>query len=304
MAEISSSIRVDDHKIITNDDTLLHTTLYCPPTPNDRVVVIASALGVQQTYYRPYACYLAQQGFAVLTLDYRGIGASKQDNSLRGNTATLRDWGAQDLQASLHWVRNQYPANKIFVIGHSIGGSLLGLADDIDYVDGLLGVAAQTAYWGYWPAIMRPPIFLMWHLFIPVSSHLAGYFPSGLFGMGDPVPRDVGLEWAAIGRTQDHLKGIIPPSDNHFNDLRAPLALLSFTDDRFAPKTPVDHLEKQYPNGELTLREHIHPSDVGAKKIGHMGFFREAFRETLWQQSAAWLLDPQQKQADAQAITT
>ena len=28
---------------------------------------------------------------------------------------------------------------------------------------------------------------------------------------------------------------------------------------------------------------------AGAKKIGHFGFFRAEFRDTLWPQAAAWL---------------
>jgi predicted alpha/beta hydrolase len=34
---------------------------------------------------------------------------------------------------------------------------------------------------------------------------------------------------------------------------------------------------------------HVIPREVGAPAIGHFGFFRERFRDTLWRESAGWL---------------
>jgi predicted alpha/beta hydrolase len=36
--------------------------------------------------------------------------------------------------------------------------------------------------------------------------------------------------------------------------------------------------------------ERIAPADVQASRIGHFGFFREQFRDTLWQRAAQLLL--------------
>jgi predicted alpha/beta hydrolase len=33
----------------------------------------------------------------------------------------------------------------------------------------------------------------------------------------------------------------------------------------------------------------IAPKQPGAAKIGHFGFFRPEFRETIWKESASWL---------------
>lgn len=33
----------------------------------------------------------------------------------------------------------------------------------------------------------------------------------------------------------------------------------------------------------------ISPNDIGAKKIGHMGFFRAEHRDALWRGAAEWL---------------
>src|SRR5205085_2260478 len=33
----------------------------------------------------------------------------------------------------------------------------------------------------------------------------------------------------------------------------------------------------------------VAPADVAARRIGHFGFFRDAFRPTLWARTAGWL---------------
>ena len=41
-------------------------------------VVVAGAMGVQQSYYQAFARWLAEQGYGVTTFDYRGHGLSLQ----------------------------------------------------------------------------------------------------------------------------------------------------------------------------------------------------------------------------------
>jgi predicted alpha/beta hydrolase len=44
--------------------------------------MIVPAMGVGQTYYAPFARWLAREGYLAVTFDFRGIGAS-QHGSLR-----------------------------------------------------------------------------------------------------------------------------------------------------------------------------------------------------------------------------
>ena len=41
--------------------------------------------------------------------------------------------------------------------------------------------------------------------------------------------------------------------------------------------------------GTVAERIDIRPESVGAKKIGHFGFFRPEHRDTLWCEAADWL---------------
>ncbi len=67
------------------------------------------------------ADYLAQQGFAVLRLDDRGVGASSGDFS----QATSEDF-VSDISAAVDYLqqRKDIPADKIGLIGHSEGGMI------------------------------------------------------------------------------------------------------------------------------------------------------------------------------------
>jgi predicted alpha/beta hydrolase len=44
-----------------------------------------------------------------------------------------------------------------------------------------------------------------------------------------------------------------------------------------------------YPAAPSELKR-VTPAEVGAARIGHFGFFREQFRDTLWREAADWLL--------------
>jgi predicted alpha/beta hydrolase len=87
------------------------------------VVLIPGAMGVRQDYYFAFAQYLAQQGYAALTFDYRGVGFSAPP-SLRGFRATATDWAEKDYNAALHAAKSWLPDQPLLVAGHSLGGRL------------------------------------------------------------------------------------------------------------------------------------------------------------------------------------
>jgi len=68
----------------------------------------------------------------------------------------------------------------------------------------------------------------------------------------------------------------------------APLRAYAIADDPFAPQAAVWALLDLYPSSPSEIRT-VHPREVGAGAIGHFGFFRERFRDTLWREAADWL---------------
>jgi predicted alpha/beta hydrolase len=117
------------------------------PRPDARpVVVINSATSVRCRYYARFAAFLFGHGFDVITYDYRGIGESRPA-PLRGFAAGWVDWGHLDCDAVLRFADAASPGRPVYVVAHSIGGFVLGLAGSNYLVRRVFTVGAQYAYW-------------------------------------------------------------------------------------------------------------------------------------------------------------
>ena len=275
------------------DGMMLAATRYdpSPSTAVGRVVLIAGATGVKRTFYDRFARDLAERGFAVLTLDYRGIGDSRP-RSLRGFSARMRDWGEKDLVAAVEWIGATYPGHPFLIVGHSAGGQLVGLMPNSARAAGLLAVAAQSGYWRFWAVPRRYLMAVFWNVLVPVSTAIAGYFPSKIFGIGQDLPAGVAREWGRWCRHPDYMTNEDgTPLRPYFGDFRSPILALSFSDDgAFAPRPAVDALLRFYTAAPVT-HHHIDPRSIGQRRLGHWGFFRESGR-SLWDATAAWLANP------------
>jgi predicted alpha/beta hydrolase len=251
-------------------------------------VVISSAMGVARRYYRAFASYLATQGMTVVTYDYRGIGESAPPR-LRGFSARARDWGQLDLSGVLAWVHDQNPASKTAVVGHSIGGQLLGLAPNAELIDRAVLVAAQAGSVRHWPGWSRVGLAALWYGAVPALSLLSGKLPMSWFGLGENVPAGVAREWAAWGRSADYLFDARHEIDlTGYDRLAIPLRAYSFADDRYAPKPAVEALLRRYPAARI---EHHHRQSGAphARAVGHFGFFRANVVPELWKETADFL---------------
>ena len=169
-------------------------------------LVVAGATGVQHRFYDAFARHVAAGpgGPDVLTFDYRGVGGSRPD-TLKGFRATMRQWGELDLDAALRWTLREREPDRLLLVGHSVGGQLLGHASAGDEVAAAWLVGSQSGHWRHWPLAGRAGIFALWHLLIPGLSRTLGHFPSHWFGLGEPLPSGVAREWARWGRHRDYL---------------------------------------------------------------------------------------------------
>ncbi|MEO8608494.1 MAG: alpha/beta fold hydrolase [Chloroflexota bacterium] len=283
----TGQISTTDLTIPASDGFELAATLFEPAQDNGRLVLINSAMAVKRGYYRKYAAFLAEHGFTTITYDYRGIGGSRPA-SLRGFKAYLWQWGAQDLDGLIAWIEVRYPSYKLLVVSHSVGGQIIGLTARNTRVAGMFGVAVQSAYWRLWSGFWRWRTFFIWYALIPVLARLLGYIP-GKLGIGEDLPAGVALDWAHGGRCPKYILDLYCGTQHdHFVAFAAPFVDYSFSDDHYAPYETVKSLLTFYPNAVKT-HKHLQPSDIGTQSIGHFGFFRDKFANTLWAESAAWL---------------
>jgi predicted alpha/beta hydrolase len=249
-------------------------------------VVISSATGVLRRYYRPFAEYLTSLGFDALTFDYRGIGESRP-KSLRALEATLTDWGRNDIEGVIRHLSVGSTRRPILLVGHSVGGQALGLVPSVAEIRAAVLITTQSAYWRHWSGLSRMRMWTLWHLLVPAITGLLGYFPAKSMKLCEDLPAGAALEWAYWGRHRDYLLRV-PGRSETYGGLNLPILALSFTDDHYAPKASVTDFLSRFASADL---EHLNldPTDIGATEIGHFGFFRERFRETLWPVVGSWL---------------
>ena len=252
------------------------------PARAERVVLIAPATGVRRRLYRPFAEFLAAEGFGVVTWDWRGTGDSRP-NGLRGFAGTMRDWGERDLAGVIDWAAARYASARLMALGHSYGGQAIGLAPNRERVRALVTVGAQSGYWGYWPGPRKYMYGALWYVAVPIATRVAGYFPARFFRLGEDLPRGVALQWARWCRTPSYLGDW-----SGHRSFTAPILAIGFMDDPFAPPLAVEALHVQY-GSRAQQRWLIAPEELGAERIGHFGFFRPGVTPTLWRDVADWL---------------
>lgn len=261
------------------DGYALGANVYGTNHSESDVIVINGATGVRQKYYSRFATWLALQGFTVITYDYRGIGESRPAK-LRGFEASLRDWGQLDFEGVLRFARAQSAdGRRVGVIGHSVGGQLLGLAPSNGHLSAAVTVGSQSGYWRHWPLEHRYLMFGLWHALMPAVSTVVGYLPGSL-GIGEDLPKEVALEWARWCRQSQYFFDCGISSDG-FERLSMPISAFSFSDDLYAPKEAVDWLHRQFRNARVN-RQHLTPSMLQVKRVGHFGPFSPVFRDALW----------------------
>lgn len=248
------------------------------------VVIVSSGTGVSQRFYARFATWLETRGFTVITYDYRGVGESRPFR-LRGFEGQMRDWGLNDFEGVLRFADRAYPGRPVMVIGHSVGGQLLGFPESNEKVKAAITVGSQSGYWGHWPMPDKLAMGALWHV-MPAVAGVVGYLP-GRLGLGQDIPRGVAVEWARWCRQKGFFTddGILTAG---FERVRAPVLSFSFADDPYAPRAAVDWLHRLFRSAPVE-RRHIEPRAVGLAPVRHFGFFRPRFRDTLWVQAADFL---------------
>jgi predicted alpha/beta hydrolase len=282
-----SEVLVQDTTITARDGRALAATVFAPPSAPQAAVLINSATAVPRKIYRGFATYLAQQGFTVLSYDYRGIGGSRPA-SLKGFEVRMRDWAALDTTAAIDHMRRVWPNVPLSVVGHSYGGHAVGLVPNNHEISRALLVASQAAHWRLMHAPEKYRVYLMMAVFGRGLARMLGYVP-GRLGIGEDVPRDVFLEWTDwVTRPRYFFDDPTLEALENFPRYRGALRAMCMTDDPWATAPAVDLLCTGF-TGTKPERVDVDPRAIGAHKIGHFGFFRPEHRASLWRDAAEWL---------------
>ncbi|HXD05260.1 MAG TPA: alpha/beta fold hydrolase [Burkholderiaceae bacterium] len=252
-----------------------------------RVVVIAPAMGVKQDYYLPFAQWLADQGFAAITFDYRGLGESAP-RRLRGFRASIDDWALRDLPAVVDAAAARHPGLAMSYVGHSLGGQIFGLVPNRDRFDTVLTVASGSGYTPLTAARLRRTSWLLWRVIAPAAIALAGYFPGRTLRVVGDLPAGVMRQWRRWCMHPDYVGSEGPAVREQYARVRTPITALMFPDDEFMTEPGVRRLHSLYAGAPVRF-ELMQPQALGLAHIGHFGFFREKMRASLWPRTLEWL---------------
>ncbi|MGD8568444.1 MAG: alpha/beta fold hydrolase [Gammaproteobacteria bacterium] len=274
--------------ITTADGVRLAANVFEPEGEPCALVVINPAMAVRARFYRHYASYLRDHGYVVVTYDYRGMGGSAIDLSVK---ADLVSWAKTDFAAVIDYAKDRFPALDILVVGHSFGGQVPRLSEHTRYVSGMLAISAQYGYWKLWPMPARWGLFALWYFFMPVAVTVLGYFPAKMLRLGEDLPSGAARQWARWCRSHQYFfqeHNVLP--ELNMSDLY--IRFVGFSDDWMAPARSIEELRDTYAQA-VTWREYIKPEQYHLEKIGHFGFFSKSMQDTLWPHSLTWLEEVQ-----------
>jgi predicted alpha/beta hydrolase len=274
------------------DSAKLSICVFEPSGAAQANVVIAAAMGVRQNFYAPFATWLATQGMRVATFDYRGVGASLPDTpngGLRGFQADLTDW-VRDYEAVIDQAHAALPELPLYLVGHSLGGQLPGLLHNQHKVQGLLGVAAGSGYWRHTAPALKRKAHFFWYLAVPLVTWWFGYFAGRRLGAVGDLPRGVIWQWRRWCLSPGYCAGAPGgAARQNYAAVRFPICSLYLADDEMMTLRGTQALLDLYSQAPRKI-ECLAPLEFGAKRIGHFGFFRPEFSQTLWPLALARLL--------------
>lgn len=268
--------------------SFVHGVHFCAEQPR-ACLLLQGAAGVGQARYAALAAHLADQGISVLTYDYSDTGASRRSALAKsGRRPSL--WGREDQSAMIAWAKARYAGKTLGLLGHSLGGQIVGFAENAHLVDKFVLVAAQCPWVGNWTdSGDRRKVRAIWSVLFPGSRRVFGQLPSRVHG-GDtslpPLACAEGERWATHPwrRLLDE-----PGVRDRLAAIRAPVRAYSFSDDRlYAPRPAVEAFTAGFTHARVE-QLHLSPTDLGLDRVGHFGFFsRKAV--VLWTQLADYLL--------------
>ncbi len=271
-------------KIKCEDGVALAALLFEPKQPK-AVVQLNIGTGAKKEFYIPFAKFLVEHNFVVCTFDYRGTCESAPA-SMKDCTYNYIEYGTQDMPAVMEFLDEKYPTLPKLIVGHSVGGMNFGLMPNHYKIKGLVAVGSGSGYWRNMFFGYRFQALFFFKIFTPISIALTGYVAAKRFGIMEDLPRNIVRDWADWCSVPDYFwnKRFFGKSVpvGHYHELNFPIAHFWASDDPIANEKNVPLLLQNFKTTKTLTSEKFIPAELGAKEIGHFGFFKKQFRDTIW----------------------
>lgn len=246
-------------------------------------ILICPATGITKNFYHSFTEWLSEQGYNVLSFDFRGIGDSLHGR-IKDSKASIVQWGQLDIPAAIETLLVKTGADKVIILGHSAGGQLLGIVPNYEKVAKVVAVSGSTGHVKGLKGRTKILAPLMFKAIFPLARYSIGYGPTNVIGMGENLPKDVAKQWAQFCGKSGYIINAIGHSvhvnDNYHEKISAPIISLWSSDDEIATETNVKDLLRLYPNSQTHMIE-LNPQAYNHKAIGHMLMFKKS-HQNLW----------------------
>jgi predicted alpha/beta hydrolase len=270
------------HRRITTEDGYVLSARFFAPVGSPRgAVLVAPAMGCGQIYYAALASWLAAQGYLVATFDYRGTGFSRR-GSLRGFEADILTWAKLDCGAVLAEFGREAGELPLYWVGHSLGGQILPFVPGRERIRKIVTIACGSGYWRENSPRLRRIVWWLWFVIVPLTLPLAGYFPGKKLRKVGDLPKGVMAQWRKWCLHPEYAAGAEGETVRaQYAAVRTPITALSFTDDEMMSARNIESMHSFYTEAPRKMRR-LAPTEAGVPRIGHFGFFRKEFKDSLW----------------------
>ena len=266
---------------LSGGEEAIVTHLFAPEGQPRAGVIVVPAMGVAQRYYWPLAEWLSARGFLVATFDFQGIGLSRT-RPLKEITVDITEWARVDCARVVEALTDEAGGAPLCWIGHSLGGQILPLVPNRLAVSKIITIATGSGYWRENSPPLRRTAWWLWYIVVPFSLRLFGYFPGKRLRMVGDLPHGVMKQWRrwcldpeyAVGAEGNGVRAL-------YSAVETPIVSLSFTDDEYMSARNTESIHGLYTGANKQMTR-LSPDDLGVERIGHFGFFRQKFADSLW----------------------
>lgn len=284
-------------KVAFTDGSSTDLAVFRTGDPADPVILCLPAMGVKAGYYEVLGDTLAEQGFNTVLADLRGSGGSSVRAARRvsfGYAEILE----LELPAIVESVCQEFGADQIAVLGHSLGGQLgLLFAATSTRVSHVILVASGSAWYRRVPGMRSVGQFLGLQLIFGTTL-LWGYLPDW-FPFAGREARRLMLDWgfeSMTGRYRVTRSSV--DYEKALSESSVPSLFVEFPADPYVPSRCLEHLAAKLRTAKVTRRE-IPPELLRLAKTDH---FRWVFRPQAVAEAVAEWVRPGMKSADFRGL--
>lgn len=254
---------------------------------NTPVVLFFPAMGVKAPYYFDLAHSLNSHNIHFACTDLRGHGPLHEKPN-RSNDFGYHEMIHFDWTAAVTHLREYYPDNPLYIMGHSLGGQLSACYASIDQHDisGVILLASGNihyqAYRRKWKILLGTQ--LLWYI-----SKIIGYLPGKTLGFAGHEAQGVIRDWAynaRSGRYRAKNGDRFYLFDGKLSQAETHILAITFDGDRLSPHSAMQSLLDKFHRAKKT---HIKTCarELNIPSLGHFDWIKNA--EKLTPKIARWI---------------